>query len=244
MRGTREPPDFAPPARFVYRYRWRLLAWILEGHTILREALLHAWPRAVRRTLFVTERVAEIPFLLRALDLPRGSRVLDVGSRWSPIPFYLSAMGFRTIGMDLHKVPVPNGNPAFIQADARALPFRPETFDGVTMVSTLEHIGIQAYDGGLDEDGDVTTLRALREVLRPGGILILTVPFGRPGQGRRQRVYDRARLGRIREGYHEERILFFISAGTRWQETSETEASAMDSREETRAIALCRLRRD
>src|SRR5207249_1490304 len=84
------PPEYAWPARFAYTYGWRVLDWLLEGHAKLRETLTRVWPRGVRRALHLTERIAEIPFVIGGLRLPPGSRILDVGSRWSPLPLVLT----------------------------------------------------------------------------------------------------------------------------------------------------------
>jgi SAM-dependent methyltransferase len=75
-----------------------------------------------------------------------------------------------------------------LQADARALPFGRE-FDLVGAFDVLEHI-----------DDDVTALRELRRVVRPGGGLIATVPQHRwlwsaaDDYAQHQRRYSRSQL--------------------------------------------------
>ena len=234
---------FMPPARFAVRYRLRFLAWLLEGHGVVREALLRAWPGAVRRELTVTERVAELPFVLRSLDLPRGARVLDVGSQWSLLPLFLASEGYDTVAADVSPVPIVGSGPAVVRADLRRPPFRPATFDGATMVSTLEHIGVGFYDERRATDDDLAVMRALRDLVRPGGVLVLTVPFGRPGVGRHQRSYDAARLRLATEGWTRAETRFLARRGTAWREATEAEASAIDSVDETNAVAMLRLRR-
>ncbi len=234
---------FMPPARFAVRYRLRLLAWLLEGLGVLREALLGAWPRAVRRELAVTERVAELPFVLRALDLPRGSRVLDVGSQWSLLPLFLASEGYETVAADVSPVPIVGSGPAVVRADLRRPPFRAGSFDGATMVSTLEHVGVGFYDARRAEDDDLAVMRALRDLVRPGGLLVLTVPFGRPGVGPHQRAYDPARLRLVAEGWSREATRYLVRKGTAWRESTEAEASTVDSVAETNAVAMLRLRR-
>ena len=232
-----------PPARFEHRYRLRLLGWLLEGHGVLREALLRAWPRGIERYLVVNERIAEIPFVLRNLRLPQGSRVLDVGSRWSLLPLYLTHLGYRVVATDIAPVPGAGAGPTFVRADMRRPPFRPATFDGATMVSTLEHVGIGFYDPALGSDDDLALMRELRTLVRPGGSLLLTVPFGRSGVGPLQRSYDGSRLRRITEGWTWEESRFLLRRGHAWQDVGEAEAASADSAFETRAVALLHLRR-
>ncbi len=54
-----------------------------------------------------------------------------------------------------------------------------ETFDAVTCLSTIEHIGLGAYGESQSEEGeDVAAMRRIRELAKPGGVLVLTVPYG------------------------------------------------------------------
>ena len=64
-----------------------------------------------------------------------------------------------------------NGCALFALQDARALPFRSGEFDVVYSMSVVEHI-----EG---ESGDREALREFIRVLKPGGILLISVPFGR-----------------------------------------------------------------
>jgi SAM-dependent methyltransferase len=61
----------------------------------------------------------------------------------------------------------PSGTVDWVQLDPgwQVLPFAPETFDAVVASSVLEYV----------DDADVV-LRECRRVLRPGGILLCTVP--------------------------------------------------------------------
>ncbi|MBI4505946.1 MAG: class I SAM-dependent methyltransferase [Chloroflexi bacterium] len=69
-----------------------------------------------------------------------------------------------------------------VQADLTALPFPGGMFDAALAVSTVEHV---ADDGA--------ALRELARVLRPGGALALSVPFGTQARDlwRDEQVYDR-----------------------------------------------------
>jgi SAM-dependent methyltransferase len=70
-------------------------------------------------------------------------------------------------------------------ADLRELPFADAQFDATLCISTLEHIGMdnQVYFDSsgqrVDEQGDLTALRELGRVTKPGGRVLVTVPGGR-----------------------------------------------------------------
>jgi len=237
------PPEFAWPARFAYTYGWRVLGWLLEGHAKLRETLTRVWPRGVRRALHLTERIAEIPFVIGGLRLPPGSRILDVGSRWSPLPLFLAAMGYRVAAVDLTPFPIRGSGPDFVLADMRRPPFKQGSFDAATIVSTLEHVGLGWYDPHRAADDDFRLMAALRSLIRPNGILVLTVPYGIPEEDRHQRAYDRERLGRATAGWTRETERYSVRQGSTWRDGTEAEASIARSIPETQAVAMLVLRR-
>jgi SAM-dependent methyltransferase len=57
------------------------------------------------------------------------------------------------------------GHVRLCKADAAALPFRDEQFDIITALDVVEHL-----------DDDLDALRELRRTLRPGGLLVISVP--------------------------------------------------------------------
>ncbi len=242
MKPMTEVPEFAWPARFAYIYRWNFLGWLLDGHAVVREILVRAWPRGIRRALQLTERVAEIPFAIRELDLSPGSRILDIGSRWSPLPLFLSAMGYRMVAVDLMPFLIRGSGPQFVLADMRRPPFRRGAFDGATIVSTLEHVGVGFYDPTRGPDDDVRLMANVRSLIRPDGKLILTVPFGQPETDGHQRVYDRERLLHVTAGWATEAERFAVRDRTAWRTATEPEAALARSVPETRAVAMVALR--
>jgi len=110
------------------------------------------------------------------------------------------------------------------------------------MVRTLEHVGIGWYDDRTDPADDLRIMRNLRTLVRPGGSLLITVPFGGGGVGRIQRAYDDERLRTITEGWTVEERSFFVQRGTAWKPATQEVAAREDSVESTRAVALLHLR--
>jgi hypothetical protein len=183
MKVRGEVPEFAWPARFAYTYAAKALAWLLDGHAFLREALLRRWPGSVHRSLILTERIVEIPFALRALELPRGSRALDLGAKASPLPLFLSAQGLCVVAVDLSPFPIQGTGPDFVLAGMRSPPFRSEPFDAAAIVSTLKHVGVDFYDSKVDPEDDLGLMDRLRALVRHEGRVGPDGPL-RPTRGR------------------------------------------------------------
>jgi SAM-dependent methyltransferase len=67
--------------------------------------------------------------------------------------------------------------------DARSLSYADESFDWVYSISVLEHVADQRMRDTL-EPGDSAAMQEIARVLRPGGVVTLTVPMMRAGTGR------------------------------------------------------------
>jgi hypothetical protein len=125
----------------------------------------------------LTERVVEIPWVLRSLPPDRESNVLDVGTAFSiPIYKWLLVRQPHVIEVaDLAKADIP-GLKSHV-ADVRSLPFADDSFEVAICISTLEHVGMDntGYGVGSGGAGDVD---ALRELGRVAPRVLVTVPAG------------------------------------------------------------------
>jgi radical SAM protein with 4Fe4S-binding SPASM domain len=130
-----------------------------------------------------SERCIEIPWVLAQY---RGEqRVLDIG--------YANAESRYVQARDALKIPFlvgldPAATPQFgisgVAGDALATPFQRGAFDLILAISVIEHIGrdnsIYGASGQpVREFGDLDAAAGLAALLRPGGRLLVTVPFGR-----------------------------------------------------------------
>ena len=62
------------------------------------------------------------------------------------------------------------------------------------MLSAVEHFGLGHYAGSGEADRlDIAALSELARRVRPGGLLVLTTPFGQAGVDDFERVYDSPR---------------------------------------------------
>jgi SAM-dependent methyltransferase len=119
-----------------------------------------------------------------------------------------------------------------------ALPFAPAAFDAVVAVSVIEHIGIGHYGEPEAEMGDRHAVRQLAQVLKRGGRLILTVPFGVALTNHWMRVYDSHRLADLCESVKTEAIEFAVARSGIWRPSSRQEAQTVDWAGPDRAIAM------
>ncbi|HVU76067.1 MAG TPA: class I SAM-dependent methyltransferase [Gaiellaceae bacterium] len=144
-------------------------------------------PRNLEAPAGVDERPVEIPWCLARVR--PGERVLDVGYAFAE-PAYLEGLGTLgdVTGVDLVQAEVPGVKG--VQADLRDLPFRDGEFDVAIAISTLEHVGRDNTQYGLDAEEDDTLERALRELRRVAKRLLVTVPTGERELRPEQAVYE------------------------------------------------------
>jgi len=154
--------------------------------------------------LLVNERIVEQPFVFGALaGLPGGTRILDVGGSESTVGLSLATLGHRVTIVDprVHPLTHPNLMHAGCRLDELPAPAAP--FHAVVALSAVEHFGLEHYGlGWSDPRADIAALARLRELVAPGGLLVLTVPFSdTAGVDDFQRVYDETGLRELLRGW-------------------------------------------
>jgi SAM-dependent methyltransferase len=123
---------------------------------------------AYLRYSFTKGTAQEVRFLIEALGLGPGSRVLDVGCGPGRHSHALRAAGITTVGLDI-SMPFLQaaGAGEWVRADARSLPFAPASFDAAFSLCQ----GGFGLLGGTDDAGVVAQMAT---VVRPGGHLALS----------------------------------------------------------------------
>jgi SAM-dependent methyltransferase len=60
------------------------------------------------------------------------------------------------------------------------LPFRDDSVPALTTMCVLEHVGLGRYGDPLNPRGTLDAITEIRRVIRPGGIVVYSVPVGVP----------------------------------------------------------------
>ncbi len=155
------------------------------------------------------ERVIEIPLAIEVGNFSQPGKVLDAGAALNAkyirdyigrpeahiVHFTQSAQKEEIIPLD-DKV-------SYVFGDLRNMDFKDEVFDRIICISTLEHIGMDnTRYGGQKENNLTSYLDAVREMLRvlkKGGSLLLTFPYGESKNFGWYRVLDHEDIDRIIE---------------------------------------------
>lgn len=108
--------------------------------------------------------------LLRRFMPDRQSRILDVGCGTGHHLLYLRRLGYPNVqGQDLSPLAIAFcqqlGVNDVVQCDATRMPFAAGQFDALLVMDVLEHL-----------PNERTALQEFWRVLKPGGIILLTVP--------------------------------------------------------------------
>lgn len=105
-------------------------------------------------------------------SLPAGAHLIDAGYGVAKWPSALRRRGHHAVGVDVSPAVLARARQRepgvpLVVADTRRLPVRDGALDAVLSMGVVEH----------DEPGPAGALRELRRVLKPGGILVLDVPY-------------------------------------------------------------------
>lgn len=208
--------------------------------------------RDVLKSVNINERIVEIPFAIQAItNLSRGAKILDLGCTESPLPLQLSSLGYAVTGFDFREYPYHHPNLTVVQGDMTKLPFEKGTFDAIMSISTLEYVGIGFYaDPQEVQQADKKAVGEIVRVLKPGGIFVLTAPYGVCAQTGQQRIYDEKSLAEVMGAQlNVEDIRYLKSVKSdeancnTWVEITKQEAAGIASPEATSCVCLVKAKK-
>jgi len=127
------------------------------------------------------DRCIEYAFVIKnliSLDKNKYKKVLDIGCFASPLTTIIKELGFTVDGIDLLPSPYVYEGVNYLQGDFLSTDLK-DFYDVVVLCSTIEHIGLGGRYGSKDvREGDIKALEKVKTLLKPHGVLILTIPYG------------------------------------------------------------------
>ena len=224
-----------------FRLRWRGLARALDRFPRVKAGVADLLRGLLGKVfdpgIVTTERVVEYPFVYQSLPKAPGT-ILDIGSVHTRLPIVLASRGYRVVSLDYLPYPYRHPNLCAVRGDAMRCPFAAQSFDAILAISVIEHVGIGHYGDPSRDIGDREAVREIARLLKPGGLVLLTVPFGRALTDASKRVYDSARLSSLLAPLPLVRPEYAWSREGLWTPCTESEAATADWSGATRAVAL------
>lgn len=158
------------------------------------------------------ERVVEYPWLLSKLkDSER--IILDAGSVLNHEPI-LTQPAFKNRAIYITTLshegfPCLDPTPSYVYEDLRDMSFKTEFFEAIVCLSTLEHVGMDntflyTQDKNKKENdlnAYLAAVKELKRVLKRGGTLYLTLPYGLFQNHGWLQVFDAAMIQRLIEAF-------------------------------------------
>jgi len=185
-----------------------------------------------------------------ASQIPFGpGEALDFGPGGSHLGLIAAQRGFNVTAVDLEPVQWPYIHPQlrFIQGDILKPPLPAQQFNLVINCSTVEHVGLAGRYGVIEDrpGGDLEAMVLLRSLMKPGAIMLLTIPVGRDAIfAPLHRVYGRERLPALLDGYIVEREDYWVKNDQNdWVLTDKQDALARKPQERLYALGCFRLKR-
>ncbi|RMG92574.1 MAG: methyltransferase domain-containing protein [Zetaproteobacteria bacterium] len=175
------------------------------------------------------ERVVEYPWVYRQLPEEPG-RMLDAGSALN-YEFLLQRDPVARAKLTICTL-APEKRCYYYRAisyvfdDLRHTMFRDQCFDTIVSISTIEHVGLDntrlyTHDASKAEtrpDDYRSVVREFRRLLKPGGVCLITVPFGRARVRGWFQVFDQTMVQDVLDhfGPQQSRVDYFAYGKEGW----------------------------
>jgi len=181
-----------------------------------------------------TERFTEYIWIFK--NLIQKGKLLDVGCLESIFAEEISRFNHLDVyGIDIR--PYQTNSFKFSVQDVRQMNFDDEFFDQITLISTLEHVGLIAYgDTKQDVCGDKKAMNEIQRVLKIDGSILVTIPYG-SGQTDWYRSYNKKSLAELFSGFKIQQITYYSDHDVVWHKYDEEFVSKSDNSKQVRGIA-------
>ena len=169
-------------------YKRKVLRHILNDQKLV-DRFLHGRDLPQHYGFRMDERIIEYPWVLSRLGFA-SCLLLDAGSALN-YQYLLDLPVLRNRSVVIYNLSaegvVGRSNVSYIYGDLRHTILKSECFDEIVCISTLEHVGMNntffyTKDPRFNEfnqDDYYDVIREFKRLLKPGGKLFITVPYGR-----------------------------------------------------------------
>lgn len=184
----------------------------------------------------IDERAVEYPWLFSSMPRAPG-KVLDAGSALNH-RFLIERAPLRDARLTIMTLAPEKRcfwerSVSYVFGDLRKTDFADAVFDVVVSVSTIEHIGLDntlLYTGDAskkeaDALGFLPAIREFRRIVKPGGLCLITVPYGRRGVHGWYQVFDHDRIMMVVDAFQPSRfsVDYFGYSGEGWRRVTREE---------------------
>ena len=142
---------------------------------------------------YLDERIVEIPWVINKIKKRKNNKILDVGCTLNfdyLLDYFQKNNKIFFINIFKEKNSFFSNNISYIQNDICNSFFQENTFDVITCISVLEHIGfdnnIYNFEKKLSNKKKiinqklfVSALKEMKRIIKPGGKIFLSFPFGK-----------------------------------------------------------------
>ena len=190
------------------------------------------------------DRNVEWAYIASRLPVGNGY-VLDFGAGNGEISMHAVQKGHHVVALDLEQNAFYWTHPNLerICGDLLSLPLPASAFDFVVNCSSVEHVGLMGRYGVVAEenDGDLAAMSKLRQLLKPSGKMLMTVPCGRDSViSPWHRVYGEKRLPKLLDAYEiEEEYYWRKKADNCWYPADRESALSYPPTSHPTKGALC-----
>jgi 2-polyprenyl-3-methyl-5-hydroxy-6-metoxy-1,4-benzoquinol methylase len=154
----------------------------------------------------IAERFYEYAFAIDQImknDI-KDKQVIDIGSAMTVLAAVVAKLGNDVTCIDFQKWSSHLDRVSYLSCDliAGCPTLKPHSFDFGLCISTIEHVGLGRWKDPEDVYGDVKGMQTIYELLKPGALLVLTVPVGLAEVSfPAHRIYNQSRLKKITKDF-------------------------------------------
>lgn len=211
-------------------YKETVLGDVL-GNQDLLDSFRHNKTLPARYGFRIDERVVEYPWVLGRLGVAERF-LLDAGSALN-FQYILDLPVLKSRSIVVYNLSpgnvVKRSNVSYIYGDLRRTILNSECFDEIVCISTLEHVGMNntflySKDPRFNEfrpDDYQDVIREFKRLLKPGGRLFITVPYGRYENLGRLQQFDHLKIKTVLEvfGGSASSVTYYRYFADGWQVT-------------------------